>query len=375
MASGGFHGGGFHSGGHHSGGGGFHSSGGGGFHSSGGGFRSSGGGGFHSSGGGGFHSSSGGRFSGGGFFSDGDYYENDGYVFQNMFTMFAMAVIAAVAVIGFLFSLIASNSIPGLNFINLGIFCASLVIFFMALKETGRTSDIYCFDYIDLNKVGGRVYKVKGYRPADAIGDKRTWASKNGSQYSISFFDREFGVENANKVYEAKQRTPKIVWMKTKVWGILMLISFIVNFFFYEAVIDVFENMIMTDIAFFFIDEFVFYFMSVLTLLFSIAALVCIRARDKILHECALRIVEDNMAFEERNKTEQFINSQLSKKWYYNSCPNCGAVANKTLTYCLNCGTSLEVPSFLDTEPYSVHRVSTFDPKKHKANAAAKEKI
>ena len=160
MASGGFHGGGFHSGGHHSGGGGFHSSGGG-FHSS--------GGGFHSSGGGGFHSSSGGRFSGGGYFSDGDYYENDSYVFQNMFTMFAMAVIAAVAVIGFLFSLIASNSIPGLNFINLGIFCASLVIFIMALKETGRTSDIYYFDYIDLNKVGGRVYKVKGYRPADAI--------------------------------------------------------------------------------------------------------------------------------------------------------------------------------------------------------------
>ena len=372
MASGGFHGGGFHSGGHHSGGGGFHSSGGG-FHSSGGGFHSSGGG-FHSSGGGGFHSSSGGRYSGGGFFSDGDNYENDGYVFQNMFTMFAMAVIAAVLVIGFLFSLIASNSIPGLNFINLGIFCASLVIYFMALKETGRTSDIYYFDYIDLNKVGGRVYKVKGYRPADAIGDKRTWASKNGSQYSISFFDREFGVENANKVYEAKQRTPKIVWMKTKVWGILMLISFIVNFFFYEAVIDVFENMIMTDIAFFFIDEFVFYFMSVLTLLFSIAALVCIRARDKILHECALRIVEDNMAFEERNKTEQFINSQLSKKWYYNSCPNCGAVTNKTLTYCLNCGSSLEVPSFADTEPSSVHRVSTFDPKKHKANAAAKEK-
>ncbi len=372
MASGGFHGGGFHSGGHHSGGGGFHSSGGG-FHSSGGGGFHSSGGGFHSSGGGGFHGSSGGRFSGGGYFSDGDNYENDGYVFQNMFTMFAMAVIAAVAVIGFLFSLIRTNSIPGLNFINLGIFCASLVIYFMALKETGRTSDIYYFDYVDLNRVGGRVYKVKGYRPADAIGDKRTWASKNGSQYSISFFDREFGVENANKVYEAKQRTPKIVWMKTKVWGILMLISFIVNFFFYEAVIDVFENMIMTDIAFFFIDEFVFYFMSVLTLLFSIAALVCIRARDKILHECALRIVEDNMAFEERNKTEQFINSQLSKKWYYNNCPNCAAEANKSLTYCLSCGTSLEVPSFADEASGSVHRISTFDPKKHKPKPEIKE--
>lgn len=372
MASGGFHGGGFHSGGHHSGGGGFHSSGGG-FHSSGGGGFHSSGGGFHSSGGGGFHSSSGGRFSGGGYFSDGDNYENDGYVFQNMFTMFAMAIIAAVAVIGFLFSLIRTNSIPGLNFINLGIFCASLVIYFMALKETGRTSDIYYFDYVDLNRVGGRVYKVKGYRPADAIGDKRTWASKNGSQYSISFFDREFGVENANKVYEAKQRTPKIVWMKTKVWGILMLISFIVNFFFYEAVIDVFENMIMTDIAFFFIDEFVFYFMSVLTLLFSIAALLCIRARDKILHECALRIVEDNMAFEERNKTEQFINSQLSKKWYYNNCPNCAAEANKSLTYCLSCGTSLEVPSFADEASGSVHRISTFDPKKHKPKPAVKE--
>ena len=373
MASGSFHGGGFHSGGHHSGGGGFGGGfGGGGFHSSGGGFHSSGGG-FHSSGGyhGGHHSSGGSYFNG-----DDEYYvDNDQYVFQTMFYMGAAAVVGVVIVVGFLGMLILQGDIPGLNFVNLGIFCASLVIYIMALKETGRTSDIYAFDYIDLNRVGGRVWKAKGYRPADAKGDKRTWASKKTCQYSISFFDREFGVENANKVYEAKKRTPKIVWMKTKVWGTLMLISFIANFFFYEVVIDVFENMIMTDIAFFFIDEVVFYFMSVLSLLFSIAALVCINARDRILHECALRIVEDNMAFEERNKTEQFIHSQLSKKWYYNRCPNCGAQVSNAITCCLSCGTSLEVPSFADTVPGSVHRISTFDPKKHKPKPAAKEKV
>lgn len=202
-----------------------------------------------------------------------------------------------------------------------------------------------------------------------------SWAGKYDNRYRIAFFDRDFGDENVKKVRELMNRTPWIVWMNSYVWLVIGIISVISSFFFYEMVIPVFENMIMTDIAFFFIDEFVFYFMSVLTLLFSIAALVCIRARDKILHECALRIVEDNMAFEERNKTEQFINSQLSNKWYYNSCPNCGAVANKTLTYCLSCGTSLEVPSFADTEPSSVHRVSTFDPQKHKVNAVAKENI
>lgn len=369
MATGSFHGGGFHSGGHHSGGGGFH---GGGF--SGGSHGGFGGGGFHSSGGGGFHG--GGHYSSGGSYFNGDseYYDNNRYVFQTMFYMFVLAIGAAVVVLGFLGMLIIQGDIPGLNFINLGIFCASLVIYFLALKETGRTSDIYAFDYIDLNRVGGRVWKAKGYRPDDAKGDKRTWASKKTCQYSISFFDREFGVDNANKVYEAKQRSPKIIWMKTKVWGTLMLISFIVNFFFYEAVIDFFENMIMTDIAFFFIDEFVFYFMSVLSLLFSIAALVCINARDKILHEVALRIVEENLAFEERNKTEQFINSQLSKKWFYNTCRNCGAETSQALSYCLSCGSSLEVPSFADTTPGSVHRISTFDPKKHKSKQAAKEK-
>ena len=370
MASGGFHGGGFHSGGHHSGGGGFHGGGfgGGGFHSSGG----FGGGGFHSSGGG-FHS--GGHYSSGGSYYDDDPYYNSGQsLFGTLLYMAVYVVIGAVILIAFLASLIMSGSIPGLNFINLGIFCVSLFIYFMTLKETGRTSDIYAFDYIDLSRVGGRVWKVNGYRPADAKGDKRTWASKSQCQYSISFFDREFGVENANKVYEAKQRSPKIIWMKTKVWGVLMLISFIANFFFYEAVIDIFENMIMTDIAFFFIDEFVFYFMSVLSLLFSIAALVCIYARDRLLHEVALRIVEDNMAFEERNKTSQFIHSQLSKKWYYNTCRNCGAEAPRALSYCLSCGSSLEVPSFADRVPGSVHRISTFDPKKYKPKPAAKEK-
>ena len=367
MATGGFHGGGFHSGGHHSGGGGFH---GGGFSggSHGGGF---GGGGFHSSGG--FHGSSGGYHGGGSDYGD-EFYNSTRYVYETMFYMAVLTIGAAVVIIGFLGMLILQGDIPGLNFINLGIFCASLTIYFLALKETGRTSDLDAFDHIDLNRVGGRVWKAKGYRPADAKGDKRTWASKKTCQYSISFFDREFGVDNANKVYEAKQRSPKIIWMKTKVWGTLMLISFIVNFFFYEAVIDIFENMIMTDIAFFFIDEFVFYFMSVLSLLFSIAALVCINARDKILHEVALRIVEENMAFEERNKTEQFINSQLSKKWFYNTCRNCGAETSQALSYCLSCGSSLEVPSFADASPGSVHRISTFDPKKHKPKPAAKEK-
>lgn len=367
MAHGGFHGGGFHSGGHHSGGG-FGGGGfGGGFHSSGGGF---GGGGFHGSFGG-YHGGSG----GGGHYGHYGYYGGDdeygNHVVGAMVYMTIGGIVFSVMLFSFVAGLIYEGVIPGLNFINLAIFVASVVMHIVALIQSGRTADIRNIEYVDLNKFAGKIWNGNGYRPRNAKGDKRTWASVNDKRYSISFFDREFGAENAKKVLETKLRTPKILWVKPSLWLKLSIGCFIVNFFFYEAVIPVFENMIMTDIAFAFIDEFVFYLMSVLSLLFAVAAVVIFIAKDNVLHECALRIVEDNVAFEERYKTESAISSMLSEKWYHNSCPNCGAPASKVLKNCLSCGSSLEVLSFETGAPGAVHRLSLAD---EKGKEAKKEK-
>jgi len=335
MARGGHHGGSSHSGGHHSGGGHF------------------GGGGGHYSGGGGF--SGGGHYSGGGYSGGGSSGGGGGYFLGEI--VFFLILGGAYLLISFLMA-IADGAVPGLNLVNLGMFILSGFIFFFGLRDFDRT-----FDLIQLRKYKGDYPAIQGkvwngLAMAHRKGDKRSSVGKYTNEYRISFSDPEYGVENARKVKETMNRTPKILWINPFMWLVIGLLSFASTFFFYEAVIPYFERMIMTDIAFWFIDELVFYLPSIITLLCAIATEIIKHAKDNILHKCAERIVNDIDAYEARTKTEEEIKDTLSKKWYHNSCPNCGAPASSAIKSCLNCGSSLEVISFESGTVSGVHRVS-----------------
>ena len=92
------------------------------------------------------------------------------------------------------------------------------------------------------------------------------------------------------------------------------------------------------DEAFAFFDEFIFYLPSVLALACPILSIIFVKIRDKVLYQCAYRICSNMDAEEERSATQTFIESQLSKKWYYKICPNCGApvkgLGDLTCSYC-----------------------------------------
>ena len=331
MARGGFHGGGFHSGGHH---GGF---GGGGFH----------GGGFH---GGGFHGGYHGGYYGGGNGSDED----------NSYRFAASIVIASICLIGFIIENDFEGNLPGLDYINLIIFFISLCFFIYMIKENIRTSVLS-----NIRKGYGSSGSVfKGESPNFRVGNYQTWYDTTSSQYCISFYEKYFGDSNADKVKETMDRTPKIVWVNNYVWPIFGGIFFICTFFFYELVIPVFENSVMTDEAFAFMDDFIFYLPSILTLLCAVTGFIMVKVKDKLLYKCAYRIVHDNIAAEERMKTESMIASKLSSKWYYNRCPNCGAEASNALRICTHCGASLEVKSFEDGISGAIHRISKEDEEK-----------
>lgn len=335
MASGGFHGGSSHSGGHHSSGG-F----GGGSHFS---------GGSHYSGGGGGHYYGGG--SSGGVGGDIEFW--------------IYLIVGGAALIIFFLIAVAQGNIPGLNLINLGIFVLSAFLFYAGLKDTDRTSDLNELKRYKKNQSSLKG-KVWNGRTPYKKGDNMTWVALYTNEYRISFYDPEYGEENAMKVKETMDRTPKIVWMNPYVWLVLGIVFFFSTFFFYECVIPYFERMIMTDIAFAFIDELVFYLPSVLTLLCAITTIVISKVKDRLLHKCAERIVNDNAASAEREKTENFIASELGKKWYHNFCPNCGAKANFALRSCSSCGSSLEVKDFDKEKPGAVHRISSDSEKENK---------
>lgn len=320
MARGGHHGGGFHGGGHHFSGGGFH-----------------GGGGFS---GGGYHGGSGGG--GGG--------DPIGFIGE--------IVIFGLVLLGYFVYAVAEGEIPGLNLINLGMFVASGVFFYLALKDYGRQDAIYRPGFQAYETEKAQVWKAdyKNYAPRDSVSDKVSWASIYDNKYRIAFYDRDFGEENKNKVKDLIKRTPKIIWMTPFVWLVIAFFVTASNAVFYEWLIPYFETRVMTDEAFAFVDELIFYTPAGVTLLLAIASFAFKIVRDSLLHKCAMRIVKDNNAAYERMKTEGFIISALSNKWYYNNCPNCGVDAGKDMRFCNHCGSSLEVKG----KEYisAVHRIS-----------------
>lgn len=339
MAHGGHHGGGFHGGGHHSGG--FH---GGGFH----------GGGFS---GGGFSGShySGGHYSGGHYSGGSGDNGDDGSL--GCLIYLGIRLLPVIIGGGYYFLLmIDEGEIPGLEFGNLGIFCLAAIIFAIALKQYGRTAAISDIKGRGAYRGFGHVWK--GTQPVDSISDKQSWAGKYLNRYRITFYDKEFGEENVKLVKETIARTPKIIWMNSFVWLALGIISAFSTFFFYETIIPIFENMYMSDEAFAFIDELVFYFPALFALLCSIACLVFVIIKDILLWKCATRIVNNNLASDRQAKTAEAINTFLGEKWYYNICPNCGSGPFMTLTECSFCGSSLEVMSFEKGFPGAVHRVA-----------------
>lgn len=328
MARGGHHGGGFHSGGHH--GGGFH------------------GGGFH---GGSFHSS-------GSHYHGGSYGSGDG----DDFLPFFIIRLSIYAISLLITAILSTDGVPGLDIANLFIFIATIVIFFLAFKDTGESENLYKLRKADPGLLTGRVCNLDhGGRALGSVGNNQTWYCSYSSRYNyaISFLERDTRDEHVRRVTESVKRTPAILWVSFSLWISIAVICFIANFFFYEAVIPIFENKVMTDAAFAFIDDFIFYLPSVLALLSSIACLVIRKMRDRVLYECAKDIVIKEQVFEKRKRKEQEIRTVYLRKLYYNHCPNCGAEAASDLISCPFCSASLEVVNQKGVDPLMIHHLST----------------
>ena len=339
MAVGSHHGGGFHTGSHHSGGG-----------FSGGGFS---GGGFHSGGGSSGGGFSGGGHSGGGFSGGGHYYHGD-YGDSNL-GLYLRVATPLIYLIAFFIIKIVKGDVPGVNLLSLVITIVSYVIFFFSLKNYDRTFALMKVRAGD-RYIYGQVWKGATPPQKSKNGNNRSWADKYGF-YRIAFFDQDYGPDNAKTVYEMMKRTPAILWMNLFVWLIIAIVATASTLFFYETFIQIFENMIMTDEAFALIDEIIFYTPSCVTLICAIASVVVVKVRDVLLYRCAEGIVKDNWAADRRNKTEEEIKAELSRKWYYNICPNCGSAAPLSLRSCTSCGSSLEVKDFTPGCESSAHQI------------------
>ena len=303
---------------------------------------------FHSSGSGSF-----GGFGGGGY--DDGYYggsgrgsgsgESDG--FMSVFKLLVFSIV-------FLTRLVFDGVIPGYNIASFAIFFIAFIVFIPSLKERKRFAAIR-----EIRKDNGKSYQSvwSSEYSENRVGNEHTWYGKFDKNFCIAFYDKEYGEDNKHHVIETVKRSSGIVWVSAMTWLVCAIACAICNLFFYELVIPIFERAYMTDQAFMFFDYLVAFLPSMLALTFAILSIVFVKVRDSLLYKCAVRVVKDNQAKDHKKVTESGIDRKLSQKWYYNNCPNCGALADYHLKTCQNCGSSLEVGTAAGGSAGAIHRL------------------
>ena len=247
------------------------------------------------------------------------------------------------------------DQIPFYQIIMFVIFFFAFILFIPGMKEKNRFAAISEIRKKSVTYSRGSVWSANYTEKRE--GDEYTWYGKYDKNYSISFFDEEYGRANLMIVKETVRRTPGIIWVKTSTWLVCAIVCAVCNLFFYKLVITVFERSDMTDSAFGLIDFLSYFLPAFLALVFGIFSIIFVRIRDSLLYRCAVRAVADNRAQEKRTRIERNIDRKLSNKWYYNNCPNCGANASFFLRNCSHCGTSLEVRSFEGGAAGAIHRL------------------
>lgn len=281
--------------------------------------------------------------------------ENENYNGSDMFALIFIVLFPAISIIAFFVALdLLHQAFTGYNIITTIIFFIAFLMFIPSSRERKRFSALRSLKKSD--SFSGSVWRIREYSD-DRVGNDTTWYGKKEKDYCIAFYDKEFGSKNAAAVRETMGRTSRIIWVSTETWMIFAGICVVINIFLYELVVPLLMRSYMAIKARDFFVVLIFILPSVLALIFAVLNFVYVRIRDKLLYECAVRAVNDNKAEEQKRRFERNIDRNLSKKWYYNNCPNCGAEASYSLKSCSHCGTSLEVKSFEGGAAGAIHRL------------------
>lgn len=323
MSRGGHHGGSFHSGGHHGGGGGFS--------------------------GGGHYS---GRHYGGGGYSGG--------FNANRFLIDIIIIALALLYLGLYCLYMAFQS--SFDAINVPIMILSIALFVVASFTKGKVSAVQDLKrsptpHSCANAMYDKVYSRGGYGTKDGV----SWYTND--KFCLIFDERYSRKENLRMAHEEIKKWPFILKINDVVWPICAVIWFIANLFFYEKVIPFAENAIMSDQAFAFIDDLVYYLPAIMMLLNAVAALVIGIVRLKFARKVCIYVVNTNISNQVIAETGEEIEVIIEQLWYHDTCPNCSGDALSHDTRCKNCGSSLKILNPASVPVDKRHQVQSTRPK------------
>lgn len=318
MARGGHHGGSFHSGGHH-------------------------GGGHH---GGGF----GGGFGGGGRHHYGSYGGGGGDSETALILDFIVPAIGIVLAIFYGLQ----TYFNCFDFIKVVMLVASAAMLFFAKKKSGNTAAITILRSSKQCYASG-IYNNYYLSGSQGKSDGVSWYTDK--DFCLVLDNRDSRQANIDFVYEELKKWPFILKIDSIIWYISSVLLFILNIFFYQLVIPLAENSRMSDEAFAFVDDLIYYLPVILILLCAVACLVINIVRIKMARKMCIHLVDSNVAEKLIGDTEKEIELIYETFWYFNICPYCGLDPKPADERCRGCGSSLEVKDLKKTKEDQRHKI------------------
>lgn len=210
------------------------------------------------------------------------------------------------------------NGMPGSN-LGMGAFSVEGLVIHSTSKKDSFGNKIKIKSPEDLKR---------NFSDSDVLIYGRNWVAGDG--YCMDTYDPYF---RQNYKGSRKRANPNEMFIKNVITAVFFLLAGLANMF-YEMLITIFENIDMTDDAFYVVDNVIYYGQFIVPFIIVFVGLLRMKARHKKNLMFTAQMIKDHLVTEEKQRyeyTHEFLNY----------CPNCGAARQSTEAACMYCGASL----------------------------------
>lgn len=170
--------------------------------------------------------------------------------------------------------------------------------------------------------------------------------------YYLDLYDQQ----NVERLKAMKQEAG--FWLRHKPGFEFVQIILLLVALFYDMLIIPFEEMVMSDLAFYLIDFSLAFLPSILILAIGIIRVVHFSQIESYLCRCVKSIITQNSMNCRGQGLRNLIEDYTNSFWFYNVCRNCGAEAEKGAIFCTSCGSQLKIEpeQIANVEPKDRHQ-------------------
>lgn len=168
------------------------------------------------------------------------------------------------------------------------------------------------------------------------------------SYHGTWMFGKDYFINTDDEYYKNHFDEGRIPWPVrcAGVFDVVLIVAMFGTFLnaFYEILIPFWENISMTDGAFYFADQLIYFGQWLIPVLLISWRGWAGRRADQIERAFCLEMIQYYQAMKQKDEYEFKKKEHQASLRYYKECPNCGAPAGENDTVCAYCDSSLLIP-------------------------------